>query len=298
MFTNETFAEIEKAASQAGIERAALLAVAEIESGGRAYALIGGRKEPLIRFEGHYFDRRLVGAAREQARRSGLSSPETGAIANPASQPARWKMLERAATLNRKAAYESVSWGIGQVMGAHWAWLGYASADALVAEARSGVEGQMRLMIHYIVKAGLADALTARDWDGFARGYNGPAYRRYGYHTRLAAAYRKHAGGRGTVEISANGGMLQRGDSGEAVRNLQIALAGAGYPLRPDGRFGPLTDAALRKFQRDRGLAIDGIAGPRTLDALRDLLSIGQRLRRWWMRVRTFLTDLLTQRGV
>jgi hypothetical protein len=84
-----------------------------------------------------------------------------------------------------------VSWGIGQVMGAHWAWLGYADVDALVAEARCGVAGQVRLMARYIEKAGLAAAVRRRDWEAFARGYNGPQYRRYGYHRKIAAAYHR-----------------------------------------------------------------------------------------------------------
>src|SRR5690606_12550109 len=108
---------------------------------------------------------------------------------NPASQAARWKLLRRAVAIDRVAAYESVSWGVGQVMGAHWAWLGHASVDALVGEARSGVCGQVRLMARYITRAGLADALKSHDWAAFARGYNGPAYRRNGYDTRLAKAY-------------------------------------------------------------------------------------------------------------
>jgi hypothetical protein len=43
-------------------------------------------------------------------------------------------------------------------MGAHWAWLGFDSVDALVEEARSGAAGQARLMARYIEKAGLAEA--------------------------------------------------------------------------------------------------------------------------------------------
>jgi DNA invertase Pin-like site-specific DNA recombinase len=52
-----------------------------------------------------------------------------------------------------------------------------------------------------------------------------------------------------------------------AVRRVQRVLHGRGYSLgRPgvDGRFGPLTDAAVRRFQADSGLAADGIVGPKT----------------------------------
>ncbi|MBO6718624.1 MAG: DUF3380 domain-containing protein [Rhizobiaceae bacterium] len=298
MFTSETTAEIVRAANHANIEPAALLAVTEVESGGTAYTTIDGKREPLIRFEGHYFDRRLVGAVREQARRMGLSSPNAGAVANPASQAARWRILARAAAIDRKAAYESVSWGLGQVMGAHWAWLGYASVDAMVAEARSGVEGQARLMIRYIVKAGLADALAAHDWDRFAHGYNGPAYRKHRYHMRMAAAYKRHAGSGAAPSRNAARGLLKQGDSGDAVSELQSMLAAAGYPVAPDGRFGPLTEAAVRSFQRAQGLLEDGIAGPRTMAALGEALSPARRLKLWWTRLRDFLADMLTQRGI
>jgi hypothetical protein len=193
MFTQESISEIAAVAAGIGIEPAALLAVAEVESGGKAFAVVDGRKEPLIRFEGHYFDRRLTPEKRSAARSQGLASPLAGAVANPRTQAARWKLLARAAAIDRKAAYESVSWGLGQVMGAHWAWLGYAGVEAMAAEARAGVAGQVRLMVRYIDKAGLKPALAGRDWHAFARGYNGPDYRRHGYHAKIAAAYRRHA---------------------------------------------------------------------------------------------------------
>ena len=59
MFSKETIREISAVANTLDIEPAALLAIAEVESAGKAYALVKGRKEPMIRFEGHYFDRRL-----------------------------------------------------------------------------------------------------------------------------------------------------------------------------------------------------------------------------------------------
>ena len=47
------------------------------------------------------------------------------------------------------------------------------------------------------------------------------------------------------------------------VRALQAAVG-----LSPDGDFGPATEKALRRWQRERGLPVDGVAGPRTLTAL------------------------------
>jgi len=163
MFTQTTVEEISKVAAEFGIEAAALLAVAEIESGGSVFAAIDGRMEPLIRFEGHYFDRRLSGEAQARARAEGLASPNAGAVANPPSQAARWELLGRAAAIDRKAAYESVSWGLGQVMGAHWEWLGFADVEALTDEARTGAGGQARLMARFIEKSGLKEALEKRD---------------------------------------------------------------------------------------------------------------------------------------
>ena len=53
------------------------------------------------------------------------------------------------------------------------------------------------------------------------------------------------------------------------VRSLQRRLASAGTSPGPiDGRYGVLTDAAVRRFQREHGLPATGIAGPRTLALL------------------------------
>lgn len=54
-----------------------------------------------------------------------------------------------------------------------------------------------------------------------------------------------------------------------AVTSLQRHLAAAGYSPGPvDGRYGPLTERAVTRFQRDRHLQVDGVAGPQTLDHL------------------------------
>jgi N-acetylmuramoyl-L-alanine amidase len=56
---------------------------------------------------------------------------------------------------------------------------------------------------------------------------------------------------------------------GDDVADLQRRLNRLGFDAgREDGILGPETDGALREFQRNAGLAIDGIAGPATVTAL------------------------------
>lgn len=60
--------------------------------------------------------------------------------------------------------------------------------------------------------------------------------------------------------------------SGDDVAELQTKLIELGYSLpRADGFFGLATADALRRFQREYGLVPDGICGPATLRALRQL---------------------------
>lgn len=62
---------------------------------------------------------------------------------------------------------------------------------------------------------------------------------------------------------------LRVGSSGQNVLTLQQKLREAGFNPGPlDGDFGPLTDRAVRAFQRARGLDVDGVAGPATAGAL------------------------------
>ncbi len=62
--------------------------------------------------------------------------------------------------------------------------------------------------------------------------------------------------------------LVRKGDSHHPVRTLQHLLRARGHPVTVDGDFGPKTDAAVRAFQNDRGLAVDGIVGPNTWTAL------------------------------
>lgn len=62
--------------------------------------------------------------------------------------------------------------------------------------------------------------------------------------------------------------LLRNGSTGGAVKIAQGLLNAKGYPLVADGIFGPLTDGAVRRFQSNNGLQVDGVVGPQTWGAL------------------------------
>lgn len=68
-------------------------------------------------------------------------------------------------------------------------------------------------------------------------------------------------------------GLLYIGSRGPQVselqRRLKAAYAAYAGQLPVDGDFGPLTDAAVREFQRRSRLTVDGIVGPQTAAALK-----------------------------
>lgn len=64
---------------------------------------------------------------------------------------------------------------------------------------------------------------------------------------------------------------LSRGSRGEDVKKMQQALINAGYSVGSagaDGSFGPDTEKAVLRYQKNNGLKTDGIAGNNTLGKL------------------------------
>ena len=61
---------------------------------------------------------------------------------------------------------------------------------------------------------------------------------------------------------------LRFGDRGNSVRILQRLLIAKRYPITVDGDFGVLTETAVKAFQSNRNLAIDGVVGQRTWSEL------------------------------
>ena len=79
---------------------------------------------------------------------------------------------------------------------------------------------------------------------------------------------------------------LAPGSSGPEVLELQWFLTELGYGGpgeglgNPDGKYGPRTENAVRKFQAAAGLNVDGIAGPDTRRAIDEADTSNAVLRR------------------
>jgi peptidoglycan hydrolase-like protein with peptidoglycan-binding domain len=61
---------------------------------------------------------------------------------------------------------------------------------------------------------------------------------------------------------------LRKNSGGDAVRELQTKLTEAGHDAKADGVFGKGTEQAVRDFQKEQGLDVDGVVGRDTAQAL------------------------------
>ena len=111
-----------------------------------------------------------------------------------------------------------------------------------------------------------------------SHGYNLTADGKYGPQTRTEVRNFQIAEGLGADGIVGpntwaaliQGKQLDTGDSGQAVRALQVLLRekfGFGA-VNVDADFGPITDDAVREFQDEYDLDADGIVGPDMWQAL------------------------------
>ena len=246
-------AAIADAAGTLGCEVAAVRAVVDVESGGGF--LSDGR--PKILFERHYFSRLTKG--RFDASHPGISNGAWGGYGPGGAH--QYDRLAEAIKCDRDAALRSASWGMFQIMGDNYRAAGFGDVESYVKAMVSGEAAQLDAFVSFVKKSGLADELVRRDWAGFARGYNGPAFRDNRYDQKLAAAFAFHS--HGAPRADSPRPTLRIGDSGQAVMDLQALLG-----IKADGDFGPKTKDTVIAYQKSKGLLADGIVGRGTWTAL------------------------------
>jgi hypothetical protein len=238
---------LQLAATTTGVGMPALWAVMTVETKGCGFL---ADRRPQILFERHIFHRRTGGRFDNKA--PDLSAPTSGGYGTAGAS--QYDRLERAIDLDRNAALESTSWGLGQIMGFNAAQAGYFAVEPFVTAMCDSEDAQFDGMMAFIKANQLSEYLRQGDWANFAARYNGRDYKKNNYDAKLAKA-----SARFTVGPLPN----------LRVRTTQLLLTYLRYsPGGVDGWFGPNTQKTLLRFQADHGLPPSGQPDDATFTAL------------------------------
>lgn len=175
--------DIVAAADRMQVEPAGIWAVFDVEAAGAPF--MGGK--PTILPEPHRFSRAT--GHRFDASHPALSSRSWNRALYPRTQAGRWTMLLDMAALDIDAAFASASYGAFQILGENHSVCGARDAFAFAWQEAQTVADQLEHFCRFVEGNSLAKFLRARDWAGFAKRYNGTAYAKNQYDTRLAQAY-------------------------------------------------------------------------------------------------------------
>lgn len=170
------------------IDKNVLKAFIEVESGGKGFTDSG---KLIIQFEPAWFRKKAPFAP------TGLWSVNKVDI-----QSKEWEAFNNAFAIDSNAAMLSTSIGLPQIMGFHWARLGYSSVGAMWDDFKSGIKSQIEALIKFIETDGrLQAAINNKDWHMIAYIYNGSGYAelahrigREPYNISLKNAYEKYHG--------------------------------------------------------------------------------------------------------
>lgn len=158
-------------------------AVAKVESNGSGF-LNNGR--PKILFEAHIFSR-LTGGIFDKEHPQ-ISSPYWNRKLYQGGEK-EYERLKTASELDKRAAMKSASWGKFQIMGFNYHNCGFDSVVDFVADMYKSEREHLLAFMTYCQSQGLFRYLKFKEWDSFARKYNGPGYKKNRYAAKLREAY-------------------------------------------------------------------------------------------------------------
>lgn len=232
------------------VDLPALWAVMTVETKGCGFL---ADRRPVILFERHIFHRRTNG--RFDAVAPDLSNAKPGGYGPGGA--AQYERLIRAIDLDRTAALESTSWGLGQIMGFNSVAAGFADVEAMVAAMSQSEDAQLHGMAFFIRNEGIAEYLKIKDWKSFAYHYNGRNFQKNKYDTNLAHAYARFIMGP-LPDLR--------------IRAAQLYLTVLGFnPHGVDGWFGVNTQKALVRFQQEHNLVATGLLDEKSFSMLEEL---------------------------
>lgn len=189
--TESDYAEV---ARELDVEIATIRAVVDIETGGLHTGFFEPGK-PIVNFDLSIFRQY---ASRRRINLSKYAKSHAVVFASPnvrrygSRHAAQWARLESAMQIDSAAAIEGTFWGMFQIGGFNWKQCGPVSMGEFVDKMCFSEREQLELFAAFLRNLNLVRYLKAHDWSAFARGYNGPGYKRHGYDARLARAYARY----------------------------------------------------------------------------------------------------------
>jgi hypothetical protein len=263
MFNDDLARAIIAAAQQHGIDHAAMLAIVEVETGGKTFENDG--RTPQFLYERHIAWREAAAVSNRLLatfRRAGLAIPHWSRATqykDERTSAMRMDLMKRACALDAEVAKKSASWGLGQTMGFLCHDLGFSSAVAMVEFMMGSIANQIECMVRELQHSKLIPSMNSHDWTRVARVYNGAGYAQNHYDTRLRDAY---------VRWSRKLPQLEKNEppppeqllAQDQIEDIQTKLRDLGYHEVgvPDGHWGSKTTAAISAFQHHEGLTITG----------------------------------------
>lgn len=158
-----TRVQIEELVKPYGLTYAQIMALIRVETPGHGFK--DGKL--LIQFEPAWFRKK------EPFAPSGKWSVNKVDV-----QSKEWAAFNSAFSIDPKAAMESTSIGLPQIMGFNYAQCGYMSVGEMWDDFKKGEENQVHAMLRFIHKdSRLSSALKIQNWDKVASIYNGSGYK-------------------------------------------------------------------------------------------------------------------------
>lgn len=241
---------VRSAAMSLSIPAAIALGIVDKESAGRAFYTVKGAQLPAIRIEGHYVYKLLPADRRAEAVRLGLAHKKAGGLKNPGTMAARYALLDKIiAFAGAEIAYQSISIGIGQIMGANFALAGSTSAVQMFQIATSSFSSQVVQMLSFIANQPKAlKAAQSFDYKALALIYNGKNAPE-SYWIELQDFTDRYGDGfEATTPVGENFdfGRIKALGFG-TVLEFQAAAG-----VKVDGQIGPITRAAIATMEEAR----------------------------------------------
>lgn len=183
--------DIVSAARAIGVMPSMVFAIYQVEGLGTG-SLPDGR--PLILFERHkfyqYVSARLGRNTAEEwkAKYPNICHP-TWSQAAYKGYEGEWDRMQTARLLDGTCALMSASWGMFQIMGFNFALADYKDVQSFTNAMFVTEQNHLNALLAFIKnQRPFYEALKARNYNRVAELYNGAAYAKHGYHTRLRNA--------------------------------------------------------------------------------------------------------------